>query len=176
MAEMIGSLEFDIIGVDNLTEVTEATKKRIEGLVDATVKGGGKMDDALGKIKQEFTKTYGQIDSVIETNISELKKLEAQQNKLSSQAGKAFQSGNDEEYNRIKRRQEALQGEMATRKKILEDASKSNAELGALEDKLATKTQSAATAHGALRTQVRNAREELAQMEAAGQRGSVAYQ
>lgn len=176
MAEKIGSLEFDIIGVDNLTEVTEATKKRIEGLVDATVKGGGKMDDALGKIKQEFTKTYGQIDSVIETNISELKKLEAQQNKLSSQAGKAFKAGNDEEYIRIKRRQEALQGEMATRKKILEEASKSNAELGELEDKLATKVKVNAGAQKQLRTQLMLAREELAKMEAAGQRGTAAYE
>lgn len=176
MAEKIGSLEFDIIGVDNLSEVTEATKKRIEGLVDSTVKGGGRMDDALVKIKQEFTKTYSQIDKVIETNISELKKLEAEQEKLKASAGKAFSSGNDEEYARIIKRQDALKGEIATRKKILSEASSSNQQLGSLEDNLAVKTQNTATAHGALRTQVRNAREELAQMEAAGQRGSVAYE
>lgn len=176
MAEKIGSLEFDIIGVDNLSAIVDASKARIQGLVDSTVKGGTSMGESFNKISREFEKAFGKIDIVIETNLAEIKKLEAEYAKLSSESGKAFQSGRDDDYRRIKARQDVLKSEIATRKQLVSEASKSNTELASLEEKVAAKVKVTATAHGTLRTQLRNAREELAQMEAAGQRGTAAYE
>ena len=176
MAEKIGSLEFDIIGVDNISDVVEASKAKIQGLVDSTVKGSTKMDESFNKIKDEFKKAFGQIDTVIDTNIAEIKKLEAEYAKLSSESGKAFQSGRDDDYRRIKARQEALKSEIATRKQLVSEASKSNIELASLEEKVAAKVKVNAGAQKQLRTQLMLAREELAKMEAAGQRGTAAYE
>ena len=176
MAEKIGSLEFDIIGVDNISAVTDAAKAKIQGLVDSTVKGSTKMDESFNKISAEFKKAFGQIDTVIDTNIAEIKKLEAEYTKLSTESGKAFQSGKDDDYRRIKARQEAIKGEISTRNQLVSEASKSNIELASLEEKVAAKVNITAKSHNTLRTEVRNAREELAQMEAAGQRGTVAYE
>lgn len=176
MAEKIGSLEFDIIGIDNISDVVEASKAKIQGLVDSTVKGSTKMDESFNKIKNEFKKAFGQVDTVIDTNIAEIKKLEAEYTKLSSESGKAFLSGKDDDYRRIKARQEVLKSEITTRKQLVSEASKSNIELASLEDKVAAKVNITAKSHNTLRTEVRNAREELAQMEAAGQRGTVAYE
>lgn len=176
MAEKIGSLEFDIIGVDNLSAIVDASKARIQGLVDSTVKGGTSMGESFNKISREFEKAFGKIDIVIETNLAEIKKLEAEYAKLSSESGKAFQSGRDDDYRRIKARQDVLKSEIATRKQLVSEASKSNTELASLEEKVAAKVKVNAGAQKQLRTQLMLAREELAKMEAAGQRGSVAYQ
>lgn len=176
MAEKIGSLEFDIVGIDNISEVVEASKARIQGLVDSTVKGSTKMDESFNKIKDEFKKAFRQVDTVIDTNIAEIKKLEAEYAKLSTESGKAFQSGKDDDYRRIKARQDVLKSEIATRKQLVSEASKSNMELASLEEKVAAKVNITAKSHNTLRTEVRNAREELAKMEAAGQRGTVAYE
>ncbi len=176
MAEKIGSLEFDIIGIDNISDVVEASKAKIQGLVDSTVKGSTKMDESFNKIKDEFKKAFGQVDTVIDTNIAEIKKLEAEYTKLSSEAGKAFQSGKDDDYRRIQARQEVLKSEIATRKQLVSEASKSNTELASLEDKVAAKVKVNAGAQKQLRTQLMLAREELAKMEAAGQRGTAAYE
>jgi len=176
MAEKIGSLEFDIIGVDNISNIVEASKAKIQGLVDSTVKGSTKMDESFNRIKDEFKKAFGQIDTVIDTNIAEIKKLEAEYAKLSSESGKAFQSGRDDDYRRIKARQEALKGEISTRKQLVSEASKSNTELASLEDKVTAKVKANAGTQKQLRTQLMLAREELARMEAAGQRGTAAYE
>ena len=176
MAEKIGSLEFDIIGVDNISNIVEASKAKIQGLVDSTVKGSTRMDESFNRIKDEFKKAFGQIDTVIDTNIAEIKKLEAEYAKLSSESGKAFQSGRDDDYRRIKARQEALKSEIATRKQLVSEASKSNTELASLEDKVTAKVKANAGAQKQLRTQLMLAREELARMEAAGQRGTAAYE
>ena len=148
MAEKIGSLEFDIIGVDNISDVVEASKAKIQGLVDSTVKGSTKMDESFNKIKDEFKKAFGQVDTVIDTNIAEIKKLEAEYAKLSSESGKAFQSGKDDDYRRIKARQEVLKSEIATRKQLVSEASKSNTELASLEDKVAAKVKVTSDATG----------------------------
>ena len=176
MAEKIGSLEFDIIGIDNISEVVDASKAKIQGLVDATKIGSETMDSAANKIKTEFKKAFGQVDTVIDTNIAEIKKLEAEYAKLSTESGKAFQSGKDDDYRRILARQGVLKSEIATRKQLVSEASKSNMELASLEEKVAAKVNITAKSHNTLRTEVRNAREELAKMEAAGQRGTVAYE
>ena len=176
MAEKIGSLEFDIIGVDNLSAIVDASKARIQGLVDSTVKGGTSMGESFNKISREFEKAFGKIDIVIETNLAEIKKLEAEYAKLSSESGKAFQSGRDDDYRRIKARQDVLKSEIATRKQLVSEASKSNTELASLEEKVAAKVKVSADAQKQLRTQLMLAREELAKMEAAGQRGTAAYE
>lgn len=176
MAEKIGSLEFDIIGIDNISEVVDASKAKIQGLVDATKIGSETMDSAANKIKTEFKKAFGQVDTVIDTNIAEIKKLEAEYAKLSTESGKAFQSGKDDDYRRILARQEVLKSEIATRKQLVSEASKSNMELASLEEKVAAKVKVNAGAQKQLRTQLMLAREELAKMEAAGQRGTAAYE
>ena len=137
MAEKIGSLEFDIIGVDNLSEIADASKAKIQGLVDATKTGSETMDSAANKIKTEFKKAFGQVDAVIDTNIAEIKKLEAEYAKLSTESGKAFMSGKDDDYRRIKARQEVLKSEIATRKQLVSDASKYNTDLASFSDRLA---------------------------------------
>lgn len=176
MAEKIGSLEFDIIGIDNISEVVEASKARIQGLVDATKTGSETMDSAANKIKTEFKTAFKQVDQVIDTNIAKIKELEAQQSKMKSSAGKAFQSGKDDEYIRITQRESAIASEIATRKKLVSEASKSNTELASLEEKVAAKVKVTSDATGQYRTQIRAAKEEMARMEAQGLRNSAAYQ
>ena len=139
MAEKIGSLEFDIIGVDNISDVANAAKAKIQGLVDSTVKGGSAMDDTFNKISAEFKKAFSSIDFVIGTNKKELQQLQSEYDELSKKAASAFRAGNDEEYHRLKQTQGALEEQIATRKKLVKEAYQAGDELSKLEDNVAAK-------------------------------------
>jgi hypothetical protein len=171
----IKNIDINLDGVVDIGKITNDAKLKIQYLFNEFRKGSITGAEAAEKIKTAFESAFKSVDTVMETNIAEIKKLEAEYTKLSSESGKAFQSGNDDDYRRIKARQEVLKSEIATRNKLVSEASKSNLELGKLEDKVAAKVKVTSDATGQYRTQIRAAKEEMARMEAQGLRNSAAY-
>ena len=88
---------------------------------------------------------------------------------------KAFMSGNDKEFRNVSQQRQQIEAEIRLRKKLVEEAGKASEALVAEEQAMKKQTeaaQRAATTHTSLRTQLREVREALVEMEMAGKRGT----
>jgi hypothetical protein len=144
-----GSLEFDaVLNTGQLDDATEETKKRLQGLSDATVEAGDKMDDAFDKA--------GQSVSQLETKIKQLKEQQAELGKIISDASKwgTPPKALTDEYENISR-----------------EISEAEARIAQYRDTVNTTE----TAHTSFRSQLRAAREELIRLEQAGLRNTQQF-
>ena len=113
----------------------------------------------------------GEIGAACELHETELGKLETEYDRLGKEMSKAFMSGHDEEYNALKRKQETIGGEIRLRKQLLHELREQS---NALEDeaakmkKAADAAEKAANAHVTLRQQIRDLKEEMANLRANG--------
>lgn len=115
--------------------------------------------------------TLGQIGAACEVHEQALASLETEYDRLGAEMSKAFMSGRDDEYNALKQQQTALQGEIRVRKSLLSELrSQSNAleETASKIEAERASVEKAANAHVALRTQIRNLKEEMADAIANG--------
>lgn len=120
---------------------------------------------------EQVRATLGQIGSACEMNEQALVSLEAEYDRLGAEMNKAFMSGRDEEYNALKQQQAAIQGEIRVRKSLLSELrNQSNTleEAASKIEKERTEVEKTANAHVALRTQIRNLKEEMADAIANG--------
>ena len=72
-----GGLFFEA-GIDNekLKAGIEETIRRIQGLSDASVKGGKAMDEVFDKVSADITSSFEKIDFIINEHKSSIKELE----------------------------------------------------------------------------------------------------
>ncbi len=127
---------------------------------------------------EQIRAMLGQIGAACETHENALASLDAEYTDLGQKMGAAFAAGRDEEYNALKERQAAIQGEIRVRQSLLNELrQQSNAlEEEATElEKVAQTTNEAAKQQVSFRTQLREVREELAAMELAGETNTEAY-
>ena len=113
----------------------------------------------------------GEIGSACEIHEQALADLETQYDKLGKEMSDAFMSGHDKEYNALKERRNAIDGEIKVRKKLLQELrEQSNAleEEATKMQKTADETKKAAEAHVMLRTQIRDLKEQMAAAIASG--------
>lgn len=174
-----GGLSFEISGSnDKLLSVLNESKKAIQNFSTAAVSGGKGIDRAFENAAAAIEKGFADIDRIVDTNKASLAKLQEEYKRLSSEAAKAFSEARDADYRRYTEAAKNIQSEITLREKLINEAQASADQL--LQEEKALKKQKEAAEKNvstqiSLRTQLRNVREELALLEANGQRGTEAF-
>lgn len=125
---------------------------------------------------------YAELDRVIDTNRSSVLALEDEYKRLGAEMAdigrKASTPAIQAEYNALKQQRTAITENIALRRKIIAESEKVGDSLYQTELRLkkeADAAEKSANKQVSLRTQLRQLREELVMMEAAGQRGTAQY-
>lgn len=174
-----GGLSFEISGSnDKLLSVLNESKKAIQNFSTAAVSGGKGIDRAFENAAAAIEKGFADIDWIVDTNKASLAKLQEEYKRLSSEAAKAFSEARDADYRRYIEAAKNIQSEITLREKLINEAQASADQL--LQEEKALKKQKETAEKNvstqiSLRTQLRNVREELALLEANGQRGTEAF-
>lgn len=174
-----GGLSFEISGSnDKLLSVLNESKKAIQNLSTAAVSGGKGIDRAFENAAAAIEKRFADIDRIVDTSKASLAKLQEEYKRLSSEAAKAFSEARDADYRRYIEAAKNIQSEITLREKLINEAQASADQL--LQEEKALKKQKETAEKNvstqiSLRTQLRNVREELALLEANGQRGTEAF-
>ena len=174
-----GGLSFEISGSnDKLLSVLNESKKAIQNFSTAAVSGGKGIDRAFENAAAAIEKGFADIDRIVDTNKASLAKLQEEYKRLSSEAAKAFSEARDADYRRYIEAAKNIQSEITLREKLIDEAQASADQL--LQEEKALKKQKETAEKNvstqiSLRTQLRNVREELALLEANGQRGTEAF-
>lgn len=174
-----GGLSFEISGSnDKLLSVLNESKKAIQNFSTAAISGGKGIDRAFENAAAAIEKGFADIDRIVDTNKASLAKLQEEYKRLSSEAAKAFSEARDADYRRYTEVAKNIQSEITLREKLINEAQASADQL--LQEEKALKKQKEAAEKNvstqiSLRTQLRNVREELALLEANGQRGTEAF-
>ena len=174
-----GGLSFEISGSnDKLLSVLNESKKAIQNFSTAAVSGGKDIDRAFENAAAAIEKGFAYIDRIVDTNKASLAKLQEEYKRLSSEAAKAFSEARDADYRRYIEAAKNIQSEITLREKLINEAQASADQL--LQEEKALKKQKETAEKNvstqiSLRTQLRNVREELALLEANGQRGTEAF-
>ena len=174
-----GGLSFEISGTNKqLLSVLNESKKAIQEFQGAAVLGGKQMDGAFTRAAQAIDKAFANIDVIVDTNKAAISQLEAEYKKLGTSAAAALQAGKKEEAAAMQTQQAALREEINLRQTVIDEAGKQADALLREEQALKAQQQAAeqnAGAQQSLRTQLRNVREQLGQMEEAGLRGTQTF-
>lgn len=121
--------------------------------------------------QEEIRAGLGQIGAACEMHETALASLEDEYAKISAQMNTALKSGNDNEYRALRDRAQAIKGEIATRKSLLnelrEQSNALEAEASRMEQARAA-AENTAQAHVSLRQQIRALKEEMADAVANG--------
>ena len=174
-----GGLSFEISGSnDKLLSVLNESKKAIQNFSTAEVSCGKGIDRAFENAAAAIEKGFADIDRIVDTNKASLAKLQEEYKRLSSEAAKAFSEARDADYRRYIEAAKNIQSEITLSEKLINEAQASADQL--LQEEKALKKQKETAEKNvstqiSLRTQLRNVREELALLEANGQRGTEAF-
>lgn len=163
-----------IAEAEKTADALSQTEQSIRAESEAVVSSATTIREQLGAIGAECEKH----EAVIA-------KLQQESQSLLSQMSKAYSSGDDSEYNKLKQKREAIEREISSRKKSLNELRKQS---NALEQEAAkmesstnkTKTNTQETEQNtqkqsSLRQRLRELKIELVELEAAGQRGTAQY-
>ena len=174
-----GGLSFEISGSnEKLIAVLNQSKKAIQTFSTAAVTGGKGVDVAFETAAASIEKGFADIDTVIDLNKSSLETLKAKYKEFGSAAAQAFSEGRDADYRRFTEAQSNIKAEITLREKLIAEAEAAADALLAEAQALNTQKEAVeknANAHTSLRTQLRNVREQLEEMEEAGQRGTQKF-
>lgn len=122
--------------------------------------------------------TLGQIGAACEEHEQEISRLSAEYDRVSHAASDAFMSGRDDDYRALQDRADAIKGEVTVRKQLLNELREQSDALEAEAQKIekaAQEAENAAQSHVSFRTRLREVREELMQLELAGDTSSERY-
>ena len=174
-----GGLSFEISGTNKqLLSVLNESKKAIQEFQGAAVLGGKEMDGAFNRAAQAIDKAFANIDVIVDTNKAAIRELEDEYKRLGVEASKALSAGNKEEATALQAKQAQIREEINLRQQVIDETGK-QADALLREEQQLKKAQQAAeqntNAHTSLRIQLRNVREQLAQMEQAGLRGTETF-
>ena len=174
-----GGLSFEISGTNKqLLSVLNESKKAIQEFQGAAILGGKEMDGAFNRAAQAIDKAFANIDVIVDTNKAAIRELEDEYKRLGVEASKALSAGNKEEATALQAKQAQIREEINLRQQVIDETGKQADALLREEQQLKKAQQAAeqnANAHTSLRMQLRNVREQLAQMEEAGLRGTDTF-
>ena len=149
---------------DKMHAAIEETIRRVRGLTDATVSGGKAMDEAFQQTADDINKAFQDIDKMTDIHTAALRDLEAEYNRLGEAAGNAFMQGKDDEYRALTEKQQAIKGEISTRKQLLKEIEEQSNALVDAERKMEAerkKVEENANAQVSMRTRIKELREEM---------------
>lgn len=122
---------------------------------------------------------FAEIDRVVGENELAIKELEREYERLDKAAGAAFMKGDDKTAKALQEQERAIRKVINARKQVNKEAAATADELLKEDQRLkeeAAAAEQAAEKHISLRQRLREIKTELVEMEAAGQRGTAAYQ
>lgn len=161
-----GALSFkSVMDNDQMNEAIEETLRRVQGLSDATVAGGKKMDSAFLHTADGIRQAISQIGQAVDIHEAKLGELTGQYVKLSDKISAAMASGRTDEARAMRETRNAISGEIAVREKAIEEAKALAAELEKEAQKREQSTkqiEANAQAHQTLRGRIRALKEEMA--------------
>ena len=137
-----------------------------------------KVSSGAASSLDQIRSTLGQIGAACGEHEQAIAKLSAEYDRVSHAASDAFMSGRDDDYRALQDRADAIKGEVTVRKQLLNELRNQS---NALEDeaqkieKAAQEAENAAQSHVSFRTRLREVREELMQLELAGDTSSEKY-
>ena len=174
-----GGLSFDFTASnDQLKRVIEESKQAITQFSVDGVKAGKDFGASFTEATKAFDAAFAKIDAIVGENQSEIAKLESKYKALGEVMDKAFMSGNDKEFRNVSQQRKQIEAEIRLRKQLVAEAGKASDALAAEERAMKQNEEAARkneATHASLRTQLRQCREALVEMEMAGQRGTKEY-
>lgn len=130
------------------------------------------------KTFEDIEMAFAETDRVIGENQTAIRLLEKEYDRLSKAAAAAFNKGDDKSERALRKQAMAVREVIRVRKQVVKEAGALSDELVKEEQRLkeeAVTVEKAAQKHVSLRTRLREVKEQLTEMEAAGQRGTTAY-
>lgn len=121
---------------------------------------------------------FAEIDRVVDENKSAIRELEKEYNRLENAIGVAFRKGDDKTTMALQAQVRSIKNVIGVRKQVNKEAAATADALLKEERRLkkqAAAAEKAANKHVSLRTRIREVKEQLIEMEAAGLRGTAAY-
>lgn len=171
-----GGLSFTS-NMDNaqLEAAIQETLRRVQGLSDGMVGVG----DTVDKTVAEIGTMLGQIGEECEKQETAIWKLEDELEALKQLSSQEWEkNGWSAEYKALKDKQKAIQGEIATRKQLLNELRNQSSELDDARDAMLAEQKAVeenAKSQTSLRQRLRELKMEMVEMEAAGQRNTARY-
>ena len=158
-----GAMHFEA-SLDNrkLLGAIDETIRRINGLSDATVKGGAAMDASFSQMAAEIKQRFNKVDNTIDQHlyhIGELKKEYEAIGRTNIFASKSLERGG-----RLTERQVAIREEIKAHQALVEELGKEAQKLTEAEAKLKQhqeQVEKNAAAHNSLRSRIRELKEEM---------------
>lgn len=174
-----GGISFEVSGTnDKLMKILEQSKKAISTFSAEGVRAGGDIDKGLEQAANAIQTAFRKVDAVIDGNLQAIKELEAENEKLTAQYAKAFMGGDDKTAASLKAQVQENERIIRARQQIIDQAQPILQELTEEEKKLQERKKAVdgnIDATKSLKAQLRECKEQLALMEANGQRGTEAY-
>lgn len=177
MAEIDGGGLSFVSEMDNsqLDAAIEETLRRVQGFSDGFVGVG----DTVDKTVNDIGNMLGQIGAECEKQELAIGGLEKEFATLKQLASQEWdKSGDSAEYNAIRDKQKAIEGEIATRKKLLSELRNQSNELENARQKILDEkkaTEEASKSKVSMRARIKELQMELVNLERAGQRNTEQY-
>ena len=174
-----GGISFEISGTnDKLLRILEQSKSSMQNFSGEVKKGGKDIDSAFNAITSSISKARADLDKTDVAWTKTYENMTAKLQELKTARDTAFASGNDKEYSQLNEQVKALERQVtqweAIGAKIREAYNELDQEDAAIRRQYDDATK-VAQAHGSIRSQLRECREQLAIMEADGKRGTEEY-
>ena len=183
------------IGLDNSQLEQDAAKANqiLHGIDEEAERQSATVRDLLSNIPtinidivsnapttlESIDAAFAEIDRVVGENELAIKELEKEYERLDKAAGAAFMKGDDKTAKALQEQERAIRKVINARKQVNKEAAATADELLKEDKRLkeeAAAAEQAAEKHISLRQRLREIKTELVEMEAAGQRGTAAYQ
>ena len=167
-----GGLYFSA-SVDNeeLLRSVDESIRQIQGLSAAAARSGEEMDASFYRTSAEMRRALGDMGRACEIHETELANLGSRYEQLGNAIKQAESRGDSGEVARLREVAQSIQGEIAVRKRLLQEAQSASSALENLTEKREKEeqaTQETTRANVSLRTQIRNLKEEMANLVANG--------
>lgn len=167
-----GGLYFSA-SVDNeeLLRSVDESIRQIQGLSAAAARSGEEMDASFYRTSAEMRRALGDMGRACEIHETELANLGSRYEQLGNAIKQAESRGDSGEVVRLREVAQTIQGEIAVRKRLLQEAQSASSALENLTEKREKEeqaTQETTRANVSLRTQIRNLKEEMANLVANG--------
>lgn len=174
-----GGISFEISGTnEKLRKILEESKTAISKFSGDAVKGGKDIDASFTATAKAIEQAFKKVDAVIDENLQGIKQLEEQNQQLQALMGKAFMSGDDKGYRALQQQVAENNNIIRARQQIIEQGQQIISELTQEEQSLhkqEEQSQKNVERTQSLKAQLRECREQLALMEANGQRGTEEF-
>lgn len=167
-----GGLYFSA-SIDNeeLLRSVDESIRQIQGLSAAASRSGEEMDASFYRTSAEMRRALGDMGRACEIHETELANLGSRYEQLGNAIKQAESRGDSGEVARLREVAQTIQGEIAVRKRLLQEAQSASSALENLTEKREKEeqaTQETTRANVSLRTQIRNLKEEMANLVANG--------